>query len=70
MLKDAIRHNQYVYDQLTCDSLPLELKVKDYLGNTESTIQVIHTETAGIQLGNVGGRLFYTLWKPLESDSI
>lgn len=26
--------------QLTCDSLPLELKVKDYLGNTESTIQI------------------------------
>lgn len=26
--------------QLTCDSLPLELKIKDYLGNTESTIQV------------------------------
>lgn len=26
--------------QLTCDSLPLELKVKDYLGNAESTIQV------------------------------
>lgn len=26
--------------QLTCDSFPLELKVKDYLGNTESIIQI------------------------------